>query len=819
MIKRLMLLPALGLLLAATVDHALARDIIRVHDVEREHYEELDAIGDFWGIDRDANAVIMAVDERQRAEVERLGFETSLDVERMRSREYYRSVDRRAWREAGRDGIPGYECYRTVDETKADLSAMASERPDLARWESIGDSWLDENGEPGGDDLYALVLGNQSSPHEQSPFILMAAQHARELTTAETAARFAEWLFDNYDTDPTARWLLDHREIHIIAQQNPDGRREVEDGASMWRKNVNLDACPGGTTGVDLNRNSNFFWGTFSDGNECGETYRGESEASEPETQAVQDYMHTVFENHWPGGSGDDPVPADADGLFISLHSFSELILFPWEGSGSGTANNAPNHDQLAWLGRKFGHFTGYEVGRDILYSAGGTMTDYAHGAFGVAAYTYEIGTDFQQSCGSFENDIIDDQLDSLIYAAKAAGRPYQAPSGPDILEPAARYNGQSGLLEISGLADGTRFDRGGVTEEPAADPIHDIAEIRASLDVPPDQAGEWFSIAPDASDPVSAFADQVDPSGSVDLPRLLFFQAVDSEGNSGVVEAVWITEQLAAIGPESISLSLPPGETGTEGVAIENVGSEAFTWSIAVDQPASLRDGHDPALDEQIALDDFTLPGDATHEATAGGGQATRGEVVGFSFEGTVSGITGEASWASDMALTVTSPAGASHAVGGYQSGNPDWDFQGSGSDDDGTYSSQHIGSDVFGADGTTDDGQWTFLFDHQWEDEMQWSDVSITLHKTEPPQCVDPTGVDWLSLDTSGGTLAPGESIDIGVSVDAGELAPGDYQALLCVTTDDPAAELTVITVDLTVLDGPAPTVFRDRFDATEQ
>ena len=164
-----------------------------------------------------------------------------------------------------------------------------------------------------------------------------------------------------------------------------------------WRKNSNLDACPTGTTGVDLNRNSSFFWGDFSDNQTCSQTYRGESEASEPETQAVQNYMQGVFENHWPGDSGNDPVPADADGLFISLHSYSELILFPWEGSGEGTSNDAPNHDQLAWLGRKFGFFTGYEVGRDILYSAGGTTTDYAHGEFGVAAYTYEIGTDFSR--------------------------------------------------------------------------------------------------------------------------------------------------------------------------------------------------------------------------------------------------------------------------------------------------------------------------------------------------------------------------------------------------------------------------------------
>ena len=228
MLNRLLALAATGLLMAAASHLAFADEVIRIADVPRDQYQRMHEMGDFWSVDSKTGDVVMYVTARQRAAIEALGYEVRLDEARMRSLEYARSIDTEAWRQSGVGGIPGFACYRTVDETKADLSAMAAERPDLARWESIGETWLEANGEAGGDDLYVLVLGNQNSPHEQPPFILMAAQHARELTTAETATRFAEWLFDNYDTDPTARWLLDHREIHIIAQQNPDGRREVE---------------------------------------------------------------------------------------------------------------------------------------------------------------------------------------------------------------------------------------------------------------------------------------------------------------------------------------------------------------------------------------------------------------------------------------------------------------------------------------------------------------------------------------------------------------------------------------------------------------
>ncbi|MEZ4615683.1 MAG: hypothetical protein R2867_09240 [Caldilineaceae bacterium] len=38
-------------------------------------------------------------------------------------------------------GIPGFPCYRTVEETYADLQDLATSHPTLARWVDIGDSW------------------------------------------------------------------------------------------------------------------------------------------------------------------------------------------------------------------------------------------------------------------------------------------------------------------------------------------------------------------------------------------------------------------------------------------------------------------------------------------------------------------------------------------------------------------------------------------------------------------------------------------------------------------------------------------------------
>jgi len=802
--------------LAAVPLPAVSSEVIKVHEVSRSDYGQLRYLGDFWGINWREDYVNLYVTPRGREAVEALGYRVETDQRKTSELREFLAIDRQAWAEGGIGGIPGRPCYRTVDETQNDLSSLASDYPDLAQWQVIGETWRKANGISGGDDLHVLVVGNQNSPHPRAPLVIMAAQHARELVTAESATRFAEWLVLNYASDATARWLLDHREIHIIAQQNPDGRREVELGTSMWRKNANQNACPGGTVGVDLNRNSSEFWGNDSNssGSACSETFRGTDPASEPETQAVQQYLGTVFNDYRDDLS--DPVPENAEGIFLSLHSYSELILFPWEGLGGGSTNHAPNHNQLAWLGRKLGFFTGYQVGRAILYSAGGTMTDFAHGTLGVAAYTYEIGTSFQQSCESFEDNIWPDIFQSLVYTAKAAEQPYLAPSGPDVVAASAVYDGTQDTLLIQGLADDTRYARGGVTEAPASDPIHDIQTVVASLDLPPALAGTTYDLTLQGSGTTVDFAgDLAIPDLDFSEPRLLFVQATNSEGLTGVPEAVWIQERIAMVSPDNLAFNLAAGQSGQQSVSISNIGSRTLDWSLATDLPAATRGAtHDPALDEVLSLDDFSLPGGGTTSQSQPGGVSSRGLVTGFSFDGTVAGISGSQTWASDLAMTITSPDVDAFSVGGFQTSNPPWDFDGDQSAGDGTYSSTHIAEQPFGEQGVDDLGQWQFDFDHTYNDTMQWSDISITLHKTTPPDCTVPESIGWLNLGQTEGSTPAGASDQITVEVDAATLDDGSYQALLCLTTDDPTLPVAVVTVDVTVLsteDG----VFDDRFE----
>ncbi|MDT8409020.1 MAG: M14 family zinc carboxypeptidase [Wenzhouxiangellaceae bacterium] len=496
---------------------------------------------DFWGLDRGRNRAVFRLSGDQRERLEQLGYSIETDLERQAELDRWRSLDHRAQLLGDAESVPGFACYRSVAKTHADLDALAAAFPTRSQWRRIGDSWQ------AGGSIFALVLANQASPQPKAPVVIMAAQHARELATAEIATRLAELLLQNPDRDPDIDWLLDHREIHIIAQQNPDGRRQVEQGQSLWRKNHNESACTSGDLssswpGIDLNRNSSFLWGddAASSGSSCSQIYRGPVTASEPETQAVQNYLAGIFAVQRPGAGLDDPAPIDAEGLFISLHSFGELVLLPWEGRATGNENNAPNHDALTILGRRFGFLTGYEVSRwQSLGPASGTMVDYAYGEFGVAAYTFEVGTRFTESCASFESTVWPASRRALLLAIKAGRRPYQRPAGPEITALQAVF--ENGVPRLAGSADDTRYFRGNVSEPPAADPVSNIVEFRVSLGLPEHLADQSFVFP--VAEPAEAVSFDVSlpPGAALPANGRLFVTAVDAQGQVGLARVVTV--------------------------------------------------------------------------------------------------------------------------------------------------------------------------------------------------------------------------------------------------------------------------------------
>jgi len=459
---------------------------------------------------------------------------------------------------AGIQSIPGYSCYPTVEETFAAAQTMASTRPDLATWLDIGDSWQKTVGQ-GGYDMGVLKLTNSATNATRGPkpiLFVTAAIHAREYVTSPVALAFAQWLFNGYGTNPDATWLLDNHEIHLLLQNNPDGRKKAESGLS-WRKNTNSAYCSSRSRsqGADLNRNFSFSWNTTggqgSSGNQCNETYRGPSAASEPETQAGEAYVRSLWADR-RGAGQNDAAPDDTSGIHIDLHSYADLVLWPW---GETTAP-APNSTALQTLGRRLAYFNGYTPEQSVgLYPTDGTSDGPSYGELGVPSFTIEMGNSFFQDCTSYEADVKQQNINALIYAAKVARTPYLTPAGPEVtalaLASASVTAGTPVGLQAS-ITD-THFNQSNGSE-----PVHAVASAEAYFDVPPWMAGA-MPIALTAADgafdsATETAAGTLSTAGLAAGRHLVYVRASDGLGHAGPFSAAFLDIGSA---PPAITLSL----------------------------------------------------------------------------------------------------------------------------------------------------------------------------------------------------------------------------------------------------------------------
>jgi len=438
-------------------------------------------------------------------------------------------------------GIPGYPCYRTVEETFATAQGIVNDHPDLAAWIDVGDSW-EKSADQGGYDMMVLRLTHSAIPGPKPKLFLTGAMHAREYATAELVTRFAEYLVDGYGTDADATWILDHHEVRLMLQTNPDGRKQAETGLS-WRKNTNQNYCGPTSTdrGADLNRNFSFQWnccGGSSD-DECNALYHGPYPASEPETQAAQGHMSVIFPDQRDPDL-DAPAPDDATGIYIDVHAYGRLVLWPW----GFTSSPAPNAAQLQTLGRKFAYWNDHSPEQAFgLYPTDGTSDEHGYGELGVASYCFEVGTTFFQSCSYFESNIVPGNIPAFVYAAKAVRTPYMTPAGPDAADLSLSNDpvppGTS--VTLSGTIDDTRFDNSNGTE-----PTQNIAAAEYYVDVPP-----WgtspTAIPMSPSDgsfdsTVEGVEATIDTTGWSEGKHIVFVRGQDVDGNWGAFSAIFLT-------------------------------------------------------------------------------------------------------------------------------------------------------------------------------------------------------------------------------------------------------------------------------------
>jgi hypothetical protein len=452
------------------------------------------------------------------------------------------------------NAIPGYSCYRTVEETYATMDNLAAIVPDKASVIDIGPSWIAAHtGGAQGYRMKVLRINNSAtdaSIPSKPNMVIVAALHAREYTTAELVTRFSEWLLGGYNVDPDATWLVDNFRFHFILQSNPDGRKKAESGIS-WRKNVDTanGVCSANAYGVDLNRNFPWRWRTVaggSSGDACASNYRGTAALSEDETANILRYVVGTPSSSgvYTGGVLADQrtdtgtAPSTYRGMFLDIHSYSRLVLWPW----SYTSTTPPNSTALRTLGRRLAYFNGYKPQQWIgLYAADGTVTDTVYGITGAPSYTIELGQAFFESCSTFESTTYPRNFDALKYAARSLYAPYNYPGGPDTTSIGASATSvrRGQAFAVSAWVDDARFNQSNGTEA-----VQNIANVRAYVDTRPWVGGAAYRSMTPSDGSFNSAREQATtniPTTNLALGKhVVFVRGTDASGKPGTPRAIY---------------------------------------------------------------------------------------------------------------------------------------------------------------------------------------------------------------------------------------------------------------------------------------
>src|SRR5215216_355714 len=203
-----------------------------------------------------------------------------------------------------------------------------------------------------------LKIGKGTGPNRPAALIV-AGMHAREWAQPDAVLSFAAGLLNAYRssgpftipsftdstgtvhgpvvvTAATVKAIIEHMDIYLVPNANPDGREFSMASAAnqLWRKN--RGATPTPALGTDLNRNFDIAWDF--------DVYYSVAAATHPDFVAHTSKTTSTDVYIGPGAFSEkeslnikfllDNFPI---GYYVDLHSFSQLVMHPWGIETNGT--------------------------------------------------------------------------------------------------------------------------------------------------------------------------------------------------------------------------------------------------------------------------------------------------------------------------------------------------------------------------------------------------------------------------------------------------------------------------------------------------
>lgn len=347
----------------------------------------------------------------------------------------------------GPGGEPWFDDFQPLAAVSARVDALVASHPALASRVLIGRS-IEQR------DIFAIrITSAAASVGTPKPAIVInGGQHAREWITVMASMYLAEHLLTTYPADERTRRLLDAFDWYIVPVMNPDGYEfSWQPGQRMWRKNRRVH--DDGTFGVDTNRNWGAGWGGPGASTNTGsDIYRGSEAFSEPETQAMRDFL-----------LGLPSVLFTCD-----VHSYSQLILTP-RGFEFALPSDAATFHRVslvmqqamyAYAGRTY---SPGPVFRNI-YPASGGACDWASQGVGALGTSFELRDEGQFGFLLPADQIVPASIECRDGLLAAADHLLSTPIDVERVDDGPRFIQADALTPVR-----VRVLRGGERPDPAA--------------------------------------------------------------------------------------------------------------------------------------------------------------------------------------------------------------------------------------------------------------------------------------------------------------------------------------------------------------
>lgn len=271
-----------------------------------------------------------------------------------------------------RSGSTFYERYHSLEDIYYWINRTAHDNPNTVKVILVGSSYEKRP-------LYALKLSFNNGTNKKAMWIDCGI-HAREWVSPAFCLWFVYYSLSFYSINQDITDILDNMDVYVLPVLNPDGYKYTWTSNRMWRKNRSISKTSS-CIGVDLNRNFDANWCTEgASHNPCTEIYCGTFPESEPESQAVANFLRSH---------------KDTIQLYLSIHSYSQMLLFPY----SCKLEEAENHRDLLEMAqeaaqkirRYYRNTYKYGAGAKTIYLSPGGSDDWAYNLGIKYSFTFEL--------------------------------------------------------------------------------------------------------------------------------------------------------------------------------------------------------------------------------------------------------------------------------------------------------------------------------------------------------------------------------------------------------------------------------------------